>query len=75
MGGDLYDHLTSTRISTLIMNKMIFIRAPKIRREGGYGVDLELLTISCSSLCVPYNRRSGLVGESNHLRPTQLMLD
>jgi hypothetical protein len=40
---DLYDHLMSTKIFTLIVNK-IFTRAPNITRN--YNLDLKLLTIS-----------------------------
>ena len=42
--GDLYDHLMSTRIFTLIVN-MIFMSFQN-HEESGYGLDLDLLTIS-----------------------------
>ena len=38
--GDLYDHLTSTKIFTLTMNKISKCE------ESGYGIDLDLVTIS-----------------------------
>ena len=41
----LYDHLMSTRIFTLMVNK-IHIRAPKVHEESGYGLDLDSQTIS-----------------------------
>ena len=40
---DLYDHLVTQRIFTLIMNR-IFIREPKLE-ESGYGKDLRMLII------------------------------
>ena len=42
--------------------------------ESGYGLDLDQLTISYW-LRVSYPRRSGLVGNSNHLRPIYLKLE
>lgn len=69
--GDLYDHLICTRISTMIMNKT-FIRVPKFTRKVGYNLDLDLLTVSYK-LIVSCSRRTGLVGETNHLGPTYLI--
>jgi hypothetical protein len=67
IGVDLYDHLMSTRIFTLIMNK-IFRGAPKIMRKGlqphfGFANYLILISVSYDT------RKIGLVGESDHLRP------
>ena len=42
--GQLYNHLMSTRIFTLIMNKL-FILSSENYEEIGYGLDLDLLTI------------------------------
>jgi hypothetical protein len=36
VGGDLYDHLMSTRIITVIINK-VFVRALKITRQMTMG--------------------------------------
>jgi hypothetical protein len=57
--GKLYDHLMCTRITTLIMIE-IFIWCIKIYEEIGYGLNLDLPTISYQSE-VPYpSRRSTL---------------
>jgi hypothetical protein len=69
MGGDLYDHLMSTRILTLIINK-ILIWAPSSKWKVN-SLNLDLLTI-LSLAHVQYRRRSGLVGKSNHWRPIYL---
>ena len=60
-GGDLYEHIISMRILTLIMNK-IFIWAPE---KSGSNHDLDLLRIPYLS-CISYPRKSGLVKKSNH---------
>ena len=44
--GGPYDHLMSTRIFTLVTNK-IFVWTPKSRRKVAYCLDLDILTISC----------------------------
>ena len=36
--------------------------------ESGYTFDLDLLSI-LYQLCVLYPKKSGIVGESNHIRP------
>ena len=60
-GGDyVYDHLTNKRISTFKANK-VFIQAPKIMRKV------------VVALRVSYLRISGLIGKSNHLRPSTLV--
>jgi hypothetical protein len=41
IGGNLYDHLMSTKIFTLIMNE-IFMSS----EESGYGLNLDLLSMS-----------------------------
>jgi hypothetical protein len=45
IGGDLYAHLTSTRIFTLIMNKNIHTDS-KYYEANDYGHNLDLLIIS-----------------------------
>ena len=44
-GEDVYDHVMSTRNFTLIMNK-VFMSSENYE-ESGYGLDSDLLTISC----------------------------
>jgi hypothetical protein len=43
--GDLYDHLMSTRVFTLIMHNMY--KSSENHEECGHGLDLDLLNISC----------------------------
>ena len=62
IGGNLYDHLMSTKIFTLIMNE-IFMSF----EESGYSLDLDLLPMS-SYLHFSYPSRSGQVGKCNQLR-------
>ena len=61
--GKLYDHLMSTQIFTLMINK-VFVRAPKITRKVG------MASIWNLQWCFSCPRRRGLVGKSNHWRPT-----
>ena len=42
----IYDHLTSTKIFTLIMNKIITHTSFEYCDENGYNLDVDLLTIS-----------------------------
>ena len=69
--GNLYDHLMSTRIFTLVMNE-IFIISSHNYNESGYGLALDLLPIHSKSR-VAYPRRSELVRKSNHLKPIYVM--
>jgi hypothetical protein len=57
---DLYDHLKNTEIFDLIINK-IFIRAPCITISSGQFRTNHMFS---------YPWRSGLVGKSNHIRPS-----
>jgi hypothetical protein len=44
-GGDLYDHVMNTRISTSIIKLYIHMKS-KIHEESGHNFDVDLLTIS-----------------------------
>ena len=54
---ELYDHLMSTRIFTLIMNKMVYTSSKFMRIYSGYGFNLDSLTISYNCFV---SLRSGL---------------
>ena len=51
----------------------MFVWAPKYYEETGYNFTLDLLTI-LYQLRNSYPKRSGLVGESNHIRPIYFRL-
>jgi hypothetical protein len=67
MGRNLCDHLTSTRIFTLIIKKIIMCNLKK-REKHDYNLDLDWLTILYKS-CVAHPRRSMLTEKNNHSRP------
>ena len=73
IGGCLWNHFISTRISTLIVNKDVLHMNSKEHEESGYGLDLDLLCIFVLIYMTKYLRRSELVGKkSNVLKPIYL---
>ena len=69
--GDAYDPLMSTRIFTLIMNRMPIYMSSENLEESGFILDMLIISYL---LCVSNPRRSGLDGRSNHSRPINLNL-
>jgi hypothetical protein len=68
IGGNIYGQLAR---EFSLDNKWNIHLSLKNHEESGYGLSLNLLTISYQS-CESYTKRSGLVGKSNHVNPFTL---
>ena len=52
LGGGVYNHLMSTKIFNLTVNKIFISMSSKNYKESGYSLTMDLLTILYRSMCV-----------------------
>ena len=72
LGGGLYNHVMSMKFFIHFDNEYNIYMSSKNYEESGYGLDLDMQTISYL-LCVAYSKTSGLFGETYLLRHVYLI--